>query len=222
MSIIRETYTDEYYGKVRTIFNTETDEMLFCANDVAKELGFADPGRTVRRACGKLFKEVHITEGGLQVMNFIDIHEVDNLAERSKDVFYGYEYTDFLNFLKTEFYENHPEYCAYDVAENGYLSDFCIGNCRKCDYTHECEDYCDEDCDDCPCYGECYGNDDSYSEEVEYEDTHNPDFLKMLNEDASEFSDAENQDELLKIGEELVHLAIKLLKLNMADNNVEE
>lgn len=38
--LLRATYAYEDLGDVRTIYNLETDEVLFCARDVAKIFGY--------------------------------------------------------------------------------------------------------------------------------------------------------------------------------------
>ena len=100
---IRTIYESVIYGIVRVYYDAETEELLYCAKDVAKLLGFADPCRSVRSICLRPVRVAFETEGGMQRLNFIDEVDVERLyahapAPDAEDVMY------FLDDITNDFY----------------------------------------------------------------------------------------------------------------------
>ena len=83
-SVFKGKYFNGKFGDIRVILDKEKPEVLFCAKDVAKALGFANPSTSVRDICLNTRKEAHMTDGGLQVLNFIDWGDIYNLYKHSK------------------------------------------------------------------------------------------------------------------------------------------
>ena len=159
--LIRATYTNEAYGDIRTIYNLETDEVLFCARDVAKGFGYADPSRSVRDICVNLIKEAHITDGGLQVLNFVRRYDVVRLFKHSRsENCYDFFFT--LEAIANDFAENVFDRYIDNDGDDGYDDDEpfeCFG-----------------DCEDCPHYDECAA-DDEYEDDIT-----SPEFREFLAE----------------------------------------
>lgn len=74
------SYEINNYGIIRVIVNAETEEVLFCARDVAKAFGFREPGKVANDRCLNVIKEKHYTPSGIQTLNFIDKTEIDKLV----------------------------------------------------------------------------------------------------------------------------------------------
>ena len=73
-------YEIDDYGKIRVIVDSDTEEVLFCAKDVAKAFGYKEPGKIANKRNLDVIKESHITPGGMQTLNFIDSSEIKRLA----------------------------------------------------------------------------------------------------------------------------------------------
>ena len=80
---IRATVNSEVYGTLRIYYNSELDELLYCAKDVAKMLNFKDPGRSVRNLCKRISKISFGTDGGIQRLNFIAQDDICRLCENA-------------------------------------------------------------------------------------------------------------------------------------------
>lgn len=76
-----QVFQNEEFGSIRTI--EENGKVLFCANDVAKALGYSSPKDAVSRHCkGALIRRLP-TNGGEQDMKFIPEGDVYRLAAKS-------------------------------------------------------------------------------------------------------------------------------------------
>lgn len=75
-------FNNPEFGEVRTL--EENGEVLFCGTDVARALGYADPGRVVRRRCKGVVKRDTHTNGGYQEMSFIPESDLYRLVFGSK------------------------------------------------------------------------------------------------------------------------------------------
>jgi len=147
--LVRATYTNEIFGDIRLIYNFDANEVLVCARDVAKAFGFADPSRSVRDICISPVKESHITEGGLQVLNFITRDDFIRLFKHSKSekcyscfAFIETIVNDFTDKVIEKYCSESDDYDA-DYEDEDDDDDVCYGNCEQCDYFDEC--YPDED-----------------------------------------------------------------------------
>lgn len=67
-----QIFTNEQFGSIRTAGTA--DNPMFCATDVAKSLGYANPAKAVIDHCdeGDVVKIDTLTSGGIQTMNFIN------------------------------------------------------------------------------------------------------------------------------------------------------
>lgn len=157
--LLRATYAYEDLGDVRAIYNLETYEVLFCARDVAKIFGYADPSRSVRDICVNPIKEVHFTEGGLQVLNFINKYDVIRLFKHSRSEI-CYDFFFFLEFVAE---------CFEDEVFDRFIN---IDGDDDDDEPFECFG----DCEDCPHYDECAA-DDEYEDDIS-----SPEFREFLAE----------------------------------------
>ena len=77
-----QTFTNPDFGEVRTL--EENGEVLFCASDVAKALGYAKPENAISRHCRATLKRGTPISGKLQDINFIPEGDVYRLIARSK------------------------------------------------------------------------------------------------------------------------------------------
>ena len=73
-------YEIEGYGMVRVIVDWETEEVLFCARDIAKALGYKEPGRVANDRCLRVVKKKHYSPSGMQTLNFISKTEINRLV----------------------------------------------------------------------------------------------------------------------------------------------
>ena len=114
-SVFKGKYFNGKFGDIRVILDKEKPEVLFCAKDVAKALGFANPSTSVRDICLNTRKEAHMTDGGLQVLNFIDWGDIYNLYKHSKCEDKK-EYIDCLVFIETDLFDKH--FVNYEDTHN--------------------------------------------------------------------------------------------------------
>ena len=77
-----QTFTNPDFGEVRTL--EENGEVLFCASDVAKALGYAKPENAISRHCRATLKRGTPISGKMQDINFIPEGDVYRLIARSK------------------------------------------------------------------------------------------------------------------------------------------
>lgn len=77
-----QTFTNPDFGEVRTL--EENGEVLFCASDVAKALGYARPNDAVSQHCRATVKRRSPISGKMQDINFIPEGDVYRLIARSK------------------------------------------------------------------------------------------------------------------------------------------
>lgn len=75
-------FTNPDFGEVRTL--EENGEVLFCASDVAKALGYAKPENAISRHCRATLKRGTPISGKMQDINFIPEGDVYRLIARSK------------------------------------------------------------------------------------------------------------------------------------------
>lgn len=121
--IIRTTYNHPDYGTLRVVF--DGTDIYYCARDITRilEIGGHD---TVNDLCSKVVKQVHETNGGIHVMNFIPFNDVYRLYLHSrrpgKDAF-----LKSLHNLEDEFYgdllseSNEKEELYEDGHDEKYL-----------------------------------------------------------------------------------------------------
>ena len=84
MLLLKHTHVSNAFGSLRTV--CADNEVFFCANDVAKTLGFKDPHSAVRTHCLMPIKFTHSVSSNpnrVQKMNFIDPDDVLRLAKGS-------------------------------------------------------------------------------------------------------------------------------------------
>jgi prophage antirepressor-like protein len=87
------SYTNEKFGKVRLVVFERN--ILFCANDIARCLGFADPWSAVKNHCGDKVLHPHVSGNGTKVMNFITTSGVAALSMHSRSA----NKDDFIDWL---------------------------------------------------------------------------------------------------------------------------
>lgn len=77
-----EIFQNEEFGEIRTI--EEEGKVLFCANDVAKALGYTNPNKAVNDHCRAITKCSTPISGKMQEINFIPEGDVYRLITHSK------------------------------------------------------------------------------------------------------------------------------------------
>lgn len=77
-----ETFNNKEFGSVRII--EEGSKYLFCAQDVAKSLGYANFRDAIRRHCKGGVKRDSLTKGGIQSLSYIPEGDVYCLIVHSK------------------------------------------------------------------------------------------------------------------------------------------
>ena len=77
-----ETFNSKEFGSVRII--EEGDKYLFCAQDVAKSLGYTNFRDAIRRHCKGVVKRDSLTKGGIQSLSYIPEGDVYRLIVHSK------------------------------------------------------------------------------------------------------------------------------------------
>lgn len=80
-NIVR-AFDNPEFGKVRIL--NENDEILFCASDVAKALGYTNPNKAVNDHCRAITKRSTPISGKIQKINFIPESDLYRLVLRSK------------------------------------------------------------------------------------------------------------------------------------------
>lgn len=77
-----QVFNSEEFGSVRTVMDDGV--VLFCANDVAKALGYTNPRKAVGDHCRGVTKRDTPTSSGVQSVSFIPEGDVYRLIMRSK------------------------------------------------------------------------------------------------------------------------------------------
>ena len=77
-----QIFNNPEFGTMRTL--TINDKTLFCANDVAKALGYARPADAISAHCKGSVKHRVLTNGGPQLMAFIPESDLYRLTFKSK------------------------------------------------------------------------------------------------------------------------------------------
>lgn len=77
-----QIYQNEQFGAIRTI--EENGKVLFCGNDVAKALGYANPRKALGDHCKGVTKRDTPTDGGTQSLSFIPEGDLYRLITHSK------------------------------------------------------------------------------------------------------------------------------------------
>ena len=77
-----ETFNSKEFGSVRII--EEGSKYLFCAQDVAKSLGYTNFRDAIRRHCKEVVKRDSLTKGGIQSLSYIPEGDVYRLIVHSK------------------------------------------------------------------------------------------------------------------------------------------
>lgn len=77
-----ETFNSKEFGSVRII--EEGSKYLFCAQDVAKSLGYTNFRDAIRRHCKGVVKRDSLTKGGIQSLSYIPEGDVYRLIVHSK------------------------------------------------------------------------------------------------------------------------------------------
>ena len=75
-------FNNEEFGQVRTTMID--DKPYFCANDIAKALGYTNPRKAVSDHCKGVTKRDTLTKGGVQAVSFIPEGDIYRLIVRSK------------------------------------------------------------------------------------------------------------------------------------------
>lgn len=79
--IIRTTYSSDDFGTLRIIY--DSGRFYYCAKDICRILKVTGHD-TLSLFCKNVKKEVHETNGGLHVMNFLGIEDVMRVYKHSK------------------------------------------------------------------------------------------------------------------------------------------
>lgn len=135
-NVIRTTYNHEDFGSLRVIY--DAGKFYYCAKDVCRILKITGHD-ALATFCKEVKKEVHETDGGLHVMNFLGIDDVMRLYQHSKaenaeefilsidDLEYDFEQEFFGEDFDDS--EEDEEYFEYDEDDNdddthdaGYLA----------------------------------------------------------------------------------------------------
>ena len=77
-----ETFSSKEFGNVRIM--EEESKYLFCAQDVAKSLGYTNFRDAIRRHCKGVVKRDSLTKGGIQSLSYIPEGDVYRLIVHSK------------------------------------------------------------------------------------------------------------------------------------------
>lgn len=77
-----QLFTNTEFGPVRTL--EENGQILFCAKDVAVNLGYGNVADATQKHCKGIAKRDTLTNGGMQSMTFIPESDVYRLIMRSK------------------------------------------------------------------------------------------------------------------------------------------
>ena len=77
-----QLFTNTEFGPVRTL--EENGQILFCAKDVAVNLGYGNVADAIQKHCKGIAKRDTPTNGGIQSMTFIPESDVYRLIMRSK------------------------------------------------------------------------------------------------------------------------------------------
>ena len=78
-----QIFNNPEFGEIRTL--EDKDEVLFCAADVARALGYSNPRDAIRRHCKKgVAKHDILSNGGMQSFSFIPKGDVYRLIAHSK------------------------------------------------------------------------------------------------------------------------------------------
>ena len=77
-----QLFTNTEFGPVRTL--EENGQILFCAKDVAVNLGYGNVADAIQKHCKGIAKRDTLTNGGIQSMTFIPESDVYRLIMRSK------------------------------------------------------------------------------------------------------------------------------------------
>ena len=85
MKYVRRVVKDNDFGVIRILINKETNEVLFSGKDVALGFGFTtEPGRPIRNYCKNIVRARHISPGGKQIMNFINLDDISRIIPHAK------------------------------------------------------------------------------------------------------------------------------------------
>lgn len=121
-----QIFNNPEFGEIRTLEDKE--EVLFCAADVARALGYSNPRDAIRRHCKKgVAKHDILSNGGMQSFSFIPKGDVYRLIAHSKlpaaEKFESWVFDEVLPTI-----HKHGAYMTPDKLEVGFLtvnSDFC-------------------------------------------------------------------------------------------------
>lgn len=116
-----EIFKNEEFGEVRTLLID--DKPYFCANDIAKALGYTNPRKAISDHCKGVTKRDTLTKGGVQAVSFIPEGDIYRLIMKSKlpsaEKFESWVMDEVLPTLrKTGGYINNV-----DLMVNTYFSD---------------------------------------------------------------------------------------------------
>ena len=116
-----EIFKNEEFGEIRTLLIN--DKPYFCANDVAKALGYIKPNNAISTHCRATLKQGIPISGKIQDVNFIPEGDVYRLIMKSKlssaEKFESWVFDEVLPTIrKTGGYINNV-----DLMVNTYFSD---------------------------------------------------------------------------------------------------
>ncbi len=188
---IKVNLVDSRFGEIRVVIQNK--ELYFCAKDVCFAFGMRDYKRYVSQYCKHIHHFYHDTNGGVQILNFIDYQDVLHIFEHSKledatDLLYNI--TSFiiimenvLNCTDDDDDDDDDDYDYCSDCEYRAVCD-CDGDCDNCDdcegescddcsdyvddrtENHDCDDNCDNSDDEFECDGDCENCDEYYDCEV--------------------------------------------------------
>ena len=183
---IKVNLVDSNFGEIRVVIQNK--ELYFCAKDVCFAFGMRDYKRYVSHYCQKIHHFYHDTNGGVQILNFINFQDVIHICEHSKME----NATDLLYTIST--------FIITMKRVLNYADDY--DYCSDCEYRAVCD--CDGDCDNCDDYLDCSK---CNSKEVEE---------KVVNDDAPVNQESETTDYTIEeVVDGVINFAIGFLNALM-------
>ena len=165
---IKVNLVDSRFGEIRVVIQNK--KLYFCAKDVCFAFGMRDYKRYVSQYCQHIHHFYHDTNGGVQILNFIDYQDVIHIFEHSKledatDLLYN-----IASFIITmDRVLNCTDDDDYDYCSNCEYRAVCDcdGDCDNCDdcdseSSDDCSDYVDDRTENDDCDGNCYNSDDEF------------------------------------------------------------
>ena len=114
-----QIFENPEFGEIRTL--EEDGKVLFCGNDIAKALGYANPRKALIDHCKGVTKRDTPTAGGIQQMSFIPEGDIYRLAAKSElpgaDKFESWIFDEVLPSIR-----KHGAYMTPETLEAAILN----------------------------------------------------------------------------------------------------